>query len=103
MNEQFVMLYIPQRMKQLGVTNYYVRYRDMLIRGLTTYTIEAYNDLYFLVSQPEFIVVESDYGVYADSNIVETENTYEHRGEIIIDNRSEPNQRVRFIQVIIVN
>lgn len=103
MSEQFILAYIPYRMKQLGVTNYYIKYKHMLIPGLADWTIPAYNDLYFVVDQPPFIIVESDYGIFSPLNFYNVDNTYEHRGEISIRNINEPNQRVKFIQVIMVD
>lgn len=103
MTERFILEYIPHRMKQLGFTNYHIRYRDVLIRGLDTLVIDAYNELYFIIDNPDNLLIESDYGVYDSSGYYEVENIYQHRGEIVITNLNEPNQRIKLIQVIIVN
>src|SRR4051812_8619221 len=104
MTEQFIRDYIPERIKQLGFTKYHVRYRDIGVFGQTTMTIEAYNELYFIVDLPPNMSVESDYGLYTTMSSMDwTENIHQHRGEIVITNENEMNKRIKFIQVIIVN
>jgi hypothetical protein len=104
MTEQFAMDYIPLRMKQLGYRNYHVRYREIGVYGQTSLTIEAYNALYFIIEVPPEMIVESDYGFYFTTSDVDwTENIHEHRGEIIITNQNERNERVKLIQVTLIN
>lgn len=103
MTERFILEYIPHRMKQLGFSNYHIRYRNLLVLGISSLVVEAYNELYFIIGDPDNILIESDYGVYDSSEFYNGENIYQHRGEIVITNTSEPNQRIKFIQVIIVD
>jgi hypothetical protein len=49
------------------------------------------------------MIVESDYGFYFTSDVDWTENIHEHRGEIIITNQNERNERVKLIQVTLIN
>jgi hypothetical protein len=104
MTEEFIHDYIPERMKQLGFTKYHIRYRDIGVFGQTTMTIEAYNEIFFIVDVPPNMIVESEYGLYSTMISIDwTENIHQHRGEIVIINGNEMNKRVKFIQVIIVN
>jgi hypothetical protein len=68
--------------------------------------IDAANELYFILGDPEGLIVESEYGVYdttEEPSSTLLENAHQHRGEIIITNPDEPNRRIKFVQVIIVN
>lgn len=103
MTEQFILSYIPVRVKQLGYQNYLIRYRDLSIPPETIRIIEAYTDLYFIIDDPEGIIVESDYGIYDATEARTTENTHQHKGEISIRNDHFDTKRIKFIQVIIVN
>lgn len=103
MSEQFILSYLPQRLKELEFRNYHLRYRDLSIEAEESITIEAYNDLFFIVDEPPGVIVQSDYGVYDSVSVVLTENVHQHRGEILITNPGEIDKRIKFIQVIIVN
>jgi hypothetical protein len=102
MTEQFILDYIPIRIKQLGYHNYHIRYRDLTIPAEFTTTIEAYTDLYFIVDDPLGLIVESDYGVYFPSTTL-YDNIHQHKGEIQITNNDVESRRIKFIQVIIIN
>jgi hypothetical protein len=105
MTEQFILAYIPQRIRELGYSEYHFRYRDLLIEAGTTRVIEAYNQLYFMVGDPEGVLVDSDYGVYdtTGTNSIGTDNTHQHKGQITISNPGAIARQVKFIQVIIVS
>ncbi len=103
MKEEFILAYIPQRIKQLGYQNYHLRYRDFCLLAETVLSIAAHNELYFLIDEPRDITIDSLYGYYDSTPGGRTENTYQHRGEITITNSSDKIQRIKFIQVILVN
>ncbi len=103
MTEQFILQYIPDRVKQLGYTNYHVRYRDMVLDGKKSVTIAAYNELYFIVDDPPGLMVESNYGLYDSTDDPIEESVHQHRGEITITNPGADRKRIKFIQLIIVN
>jgi hypothetical protein len=105
MSEQFILAYIPHRIRELGYASYHFRYRDLLVEAGATRTIEAYNQLYFLVEDPEGVLVDSDYGIYdtTGTNGIGTDNTHQHKGLITISNPGAIARQVKFIQVIIVN
>jgi hypothetical protein len=106
MTEQFILAYIPGRIKQLGYSQYHIRYRSLTLEHHSSISIQAYNELFFIIDDPEGLIVESDYGVYdttANQASPISENTLQHRGEIIISNPAAGNRKIKFIQVIIVN
>lgn len=103
MSEQFILQFIPKRVKQLGYTNYHLRYRDLVVDGNKSIRIPAYNELYFIVDDPSGLVVESDYGLYDSSDDPIEESVHQHRGEITITNSKSVKRRIKFIQLIIVN
>ena len=103
MTEQFILQYAPQRVKQLGYSNYHIRYHDLVLQGGSTKTIPAYNELYFIVEDPTGLIVESDYGLYDSTDEPLPDNIHQHRGEILIKNPGTEKKRIKFIQIIIVN
>lgn len=104
MTEQFILAYIPHRIRELGYKKYHFRYRDLLVEAGALRIIEAYNQLFFLVGDPEGVMVDSDYGMYdsTGTNGIGTDNTHQHKGEITITNPGAIARQVKFIQVIIV-
>lgn len=103
MTESFILDYIPKRMNQLDCQKWHVQYRDLALKALSKIEIPAFNELWFLVGEPIGIWIDSDYGVYDGSQINTHENAHEHRGLIIIENKSDQDMRIKFIQTIIVN
>ena len=101
MTEQFIMQYIPERMKQLGYSKWHIRYRDFFLSSVSAMTMITYNELFYIVGSPPEVSVYSDYGEYRA--LFTTENRYEHKGEITISNEGLQPVRVKMIQVIIVN
>ena len=102
MTEDFILNYIPQRMRALGYEKYHLRYRDLIIEANDSLSIAAYNEVFFIIGDPPGIVVASDYGLY-DSIDPPVENIHQHRGEILVSNPGNEKRRIKFLQVIIVN
>lgn len=103
MTEQFILGYVPQRVKELGYNKYTLRYRDLVLEGNSKIDLMAYNELYFIIDQPLGVVVESDYGLFDSSDTMLEDNVHQHRGEILIGNPGTVKRRIKLIQVIIVN
>jgi hypothetical protein len=103
MTEQLIIQYIQERVKQLGFTDYHLRYRDLMIGKQSSMAVTAWNELYFIVDDPQDLIVESDYGIYDSTETPVEENVHQHRGEIVIQNKANRSRRIKFIQVIIVN
>ena len=102
MSEQFILQYIPVKLKQLGFMNYFIRYKDMTIPGNTIQVVESYRDLLFIVDDPEGLIVDSDYGMYDTTGNYLQENSHQHKGYVNINNPNTENKRIKFIQAIIV-
>lgn len=94
---------IPDRIKQLGFHNYHYRYRDFMIRPKSKIILPAYNELWFIASDPVGLIVESGYGIYDSTGEHLSDNAHLHRGEILVTNPDEESKRIKFVQVIIVN
>jgi hypothetical protein len=103
MTEELILSYVPERIKQLGYHRYYLRYRDLTILPSSTQNFRAYNQLWFIVDDPPGLVIESDYGIYDSTGAYISDNSHEHKGEIIITNPDAENKRIKFIQIVIIN
>lgn len=103
MTEQFILQYATGRVKQLGYATYHLKYHDLVLQGNSTKTLQAYNELYFIVEDPKGLIVESDYGLYDSTDEPLENNIHQHRGEIIIANPGTEKRRIKLIQIIIVN
>ena len=103
MSEDLILNYIPQRMKQLGYTEWIIRHRDFGLSDFSEIRIQAYNELFFIIGDPPGFDVQSDYGLYGQGEGFLKENIHEHRGDIRIVNNSDDSRRIQLIQVIIVN
>ena len=103
MTEQFILQYAPERVKQLGFVSYHLKYHDFVLQGNSSQTLQAYNELYFIVEDPKGIIIESDYGFYDSTDNPLDESIHQHRGEIVISNPGTEKRRIKLIQLIIVN
>ncbi len=102
MSEQFILQYIPERIKELGYKQYHLSYCDKVIGASRSQSIEAYNALYFIVDDPLGLIIESDYGLYDTTDNPAADNVHQHRGEIIITNPGASSRRIKFIKVAII-
>ena len=103
MTEVYILHYAPLRIRELGYSKHNIRYRDLVIDAGSVVTIQAYNEVYFIVDDPPGLVVESDYGMYDSTDDPLPDNVHEHRGEIVIRNPGTARRKIKFIQVIIVS
>jgi hypothetical protein len=103
MTEELIWQLIPGRISELGYHNYHVRYRDLSIKESSSEEIKAYNELWFIVGDPQGLVVESAYGLFDSTGEYVFDNVHQHRGEITITNPDAEVKRIKFIQLIIIN
>jgi hypothetical protein len=103
MTEELIQSYAPERIKQLGYRKYYLRYRDLTILPSSSQNLRAYNQLWFIVDDPPGLIIESDYGIYDSTGAYISDNSHEHKGEIVITNPDAENKRIKFIQIVIIN
>lgn len=101
MTTALAMEYIPRRMKELGIdSNYYMRFRHMVFQAGEKREIDADNQFYFLIEEAFDISISSPMGYYDISETNSNEQSYEHQGNILIDNYGQQINHVRFIQII---
>lgn len=101
MNIALALEYIPRRMKELGYgSDYYIRFRHFVLQPSEKLEIDAYNQFYILVEEINDASVMSDFGLFDIAEEKTNEQTYEHQGEIKINNYSSRINHIRFIQVI---
>ncbi len=101
MTVAFALDFIPRRMRELGYENNYItRWRQLQIDGEQTLIIEANNEYYYLIKPNLDFIVSSKFGVNDLTDTSINEMQYEHRGKIIVTNKSVDPQLIQFIQVI---
>ena len=102
MTEDFAgLVYIPRRMEELGYgKHYHIRPRHLVLQPGEKLELEAFNQLYIIVEEPENVSVTSEFGIYDLSSDKVNELTYEHQGSIQINNYSKSINHLRLIQVI---
>jgi hypothetical protein len=101
MTSEYVLAYVPRKMKALGVNeNYALSFRELPVKGTVTLVIEAVGQYYFLVAgfSPD-ISIESETGIY-DQTASTNELQHEHTGKITIQNRGSATIFLQFIVVI---
>ena len=100
MTEEFILRYANQRVKERGFEKFLMRYHDLALQGEEVKEINAFNEIYFLISADEGISIRSDYGEYDYGHYGLSENVHEHADQIRITNYTSSIKRIRFIQVI---
>jgi hypothetical protein len=87
MNIALALEYIPRRMKELGHgSDYYLRFKHLIISNEEALEIDAYNQLYILIEESYSVTIESDFGYYDLNQKYLNEQSYEHQGKIVIKN-----------------
>src|SRR5690349_6558218 len=93
--------YIPRRMRELGFgDDYFLRFRHFVLKSGEQVEIEAYNQLFILLDDPDTLKITSEFGNFDLSDDLNNEHAYEHQGLITILNYSPEMNHARFIQVI---
>lgn len=92
--------YIPRRMKELGYTDYAIRFRHLLLQPKERIKLNGTNELFILIEPMEDVSVRSETGVFDLAEFTANEYQYEHQGIIKIRNYGMRQIHVRFIQVI---
>jgi hypothetical protein len=102
MTSEYVLAYVPRKMKAMGVDdNYQLTFRDLIIKKATSLEIDATGQFYYLIAgfSPD-ISITSESGVYDVSSAIVNEMQHEHTGKITIQNRGSSNLFLHFIVVI---
>lgn len=101
MNIALALEYIPRRMKDLGVgTEYYLRFRHLVLKATEELQIAAGNQLFILVEGSADVRIMSDFALHDLTDTTTNEQDYEHQGTIQIINHASSVTHLRFIQVI---
>ena len=101
MTVAFALDFIPRRMSELGyANNYTTRWRQLQIDGKQSLIIEAPNEYYYLIKPNLDFIVKSNFGVCDLTDTSINEMQYEHRGKILVTNKTSDPQLIQFIQVI---
>jgi hypothetical protein len=103
MTENYILSYIPDRIRTLGYKHYHLRYRDLMLSPLEQIEVASYNQLWYIVDDPPGMVISSDYGIYDSTGVYLKDHAHEHRGLIHIENPNTDSRRIKFIQVIIIS
>lgn len=132
MTEQFIFHYIPGRIQQLEYQKYFLEFKDIVLESSVNaieyddfklpegaiYTsnsgvdvaiqkpsileFTANNALYFVVGDPDGVIIKSDYGIY-DSQFGVVNNQHEHRGKLSIENHDNEPKRIKFVVAVLIN
>lgn len=132
MTEQFIFHYIPGRIQQLEYQKYFLEFKDivldpsenaieydafkfpeganyMYLSGMdvaiqkpSILEFTANNALYFVVGDPDGVIIKSDYGIY-DSQYGAVNNQHEHRGKLSIENHDNEPKRIKFVVAVLVS
>lgn len=100
MNEEFVLEFIRQRMKQQGVTSYHYE-AGFLFAMKTAKVFDLSNEIWYMVGRPLNIQIVSDtvYYSYTTTKLIST-NPPEFTGRVTIISTLD-NQPFQYIRVII--
>ncbi|MBL4862070.1 MAG: hypothetical protein JKY09_03515 [Crocinitomicaceae bacterium] len=102
MNEGTAIEIAKQKMRELGIceNDYIFRYRHLRIDPLEKRILKGENNLFILISPSYYVKITSKAGEYnmLDTGINEMQHV--HRGLITVENLSEKQLDVRFIQII---
>jgi hypothetical protein len=114
MTTEFVLAYVPRKMKELGFGNDYVlAFRELVVPDSVALEIDAQREYYFFIGKDAPsgggvigpisggpVRIESEMGVYDLSDTKLNEIVYEHTGKITISNASGSPAFLQFIVVI---
>lgn len=91
MKTEFVMQYLPRKMRAMGIgDNYLLTYKDVTVKASGTVRIKASNMFFFFVEGfTDRVRITSESGVYDLTNETLNEQMHEHTGEIKIENRDD--------------
>ncbi len=101
MTSEYVLAYVPRKMKAIGAEDYALSFRELPIKKTVTLEIDATNQFYFFVAGfSADITITSETGVYDLLDTTTNEMQHEHTGKIKIYNRGSGTVFLQFIVVI---
>lgn len=107
MTEEAAILYVQKRMDDLGYKDRYrIRLRHFVLSPREIIKLDAFNEVYIIISASAGVRVESDLGVFLSTLNTTTSNEmlYEHQGKIKIENtRTQGVGNIKCLQAIIIH
>lgn len=92
--------YAKRRVEERGYKDFRMVFRELQLQPNESRTINAYNELWFVLSAEDGIRVVSDYGVYDYGQPLLSEQFHEHADRIELLNKGASTQKIRFLQII---
>lgn len=100
MTTDLALEYIARRMLEISCDSFHIRFRHFQLQPGEQRFLNLSNHIFILVNCPEDVRVESDTGVFDQSENLANELQHEHQGNAKIVNYSIFLNSVQFIQVI---
>lgn len=102
MTTDYVLAYVPRKMRELGVNeNYALAFRELVIKPNGEITIDAQGQYYFFVGGfTSNVSIKSETGVYDLTISSINESIHEHTGKIKITSRTSEILHLQFVVVI---
>ena len=95
----FIQEFIRQRTKELTHDNkYHTHFKHLVLKPNESIELKAGVDIYLLTDVVDDIRVESECGLFDWGSQLTNEQTYEHSGDILIENLSGSSNHIPFIQ-----
>lgn len=76
-------------------------FRHLSIKAKESLQIEANNQIFYLLEEPELVSIESERGLFNTDDKNHLEQTHIHSGIIRITSNNSESQQLRFIQLIL--
>lgn len=100
MTEQMAIELAHSQMKELGIENYFFRFRHLHLAPNLKRTLRGENEFFYLISEINDVTIKSKAGVYNLSDTAASEMQHIHRGIISIENTGTSWAEVKLLQVI---
>jgi hypothetical protein len=101
MNETLAMEFVKRRMNELGFgENYISDIKHLVLLPNEKREVSAFNEFYYLLRDTENIRIRSDFGFYDLSFAHTNAQSYEHHGQIFLENTSPLRNHLRFLHIL---
>lgn len=100
MNHSLALELLENKVKELALSAYHVRYRHLVLKADEVLKINAYNQYFYLTEESPDVSITSDNGFYKYKAYNTNELVFEHTGSIVIENLNRSVSHIRLIQLI---
>jgi|SRR5665213_1220020 len=103
MTTDIALFMIPRDMRDLGFKddNYIADFVDYCSHAATSVELNAENEFYYLIGEPQGVTISSQFGVFDLSDTGINKQQHIHQGKITIRNNTKKVMQVKFLQVIL--